>query len=273
MKSSLPEISSVAWSSFITGKNPGQHGIFGFMGVDWQNYEYRFPNFHSIKEKPFWEKEDIKTIAFNIPQTYPAIPLQGVKVSGFVALDLKKATYPERVFHYLNKIGYKTDVDSQKATESPEMFFTDLFETFAKRKQAIEYLYENEDWQLFIGIITETDRLHHFFFDSAKEGKYFSVFERFYTELDAFLDVMAKKEIFYGAYAGMGPDLYLLPNHGFDLKASAGTNAVFGLKQFRGMHTYDDAHLFVSHPVKNKAGHISIEHISDIIVDYLQIVS
>ena len=30
MRSTLPEISSVAWTSFITGKNPGQHGIFGF---------------------------------------------------------------------------------------------------------------------------------------------------------------------------------------------------------------------------------------------------
>ena len=30
MKSSIPHISSVSWSSIITGKNPGEHGIFGF---------------------------------------------------------------------------------------------------------------------------------------------------------------------------------------------------------------------------------------------------
>ncbi|MFW9973311.1 MAG: alkaline phosphatase family protein, partial [Candidatus Odinarchaeota archaeon] len=29
MKSSIPHISSVSWSSIITGKNPGEHGIFG----------------------------------------------------------------------------------------------------------------------------------------------------------------------------------------------------------------------------------------------------
>ena len=29
MRSSIPEISSVAWSSIITGCNPGEHGIFG----------------------------------------------------------------------------------------------------------------------------------------------------------------------------------------------------------------------------------------------------
>ncbi|RKZ15701.1 hypothetical protein DRQ17_06175, partial [bacterium] len=27
----LPTISSVAWASFMTGKNPGAHGIFGFI--------------------------------------------------------------------------------------------------------------------------------------------------------------------------------------------------------------------------------------------------
>lgn len=31
MKSTHPAVSSVAWTPFITGKNPAKHGIFGFM--------------------------------------------------------------------------------------------------------------------------------------------------------------------------------------------------------------------------------------------------
>ena len=30
MKASLPEISAVSWTDFMTGANPGAHGIFGF---------------------------------------------------------------------------------------------------------------------------------------------------------------------------------------------------------------------------------------------------
>ena len=30
MKASLPEISSVSWTDFMTGTNSGTHGIFGF---------------------------------------------------------------------------------------------------------------------------------------------------------------------------------------------------------------------------------------------------
>ena len=30
MRASLPEISSVSWTSFMTGAQAGEHGIFGF---------------------------------------------------------------------------------------------------------------------------------------------------------------------------------------------------------------------------------------------------
>ncbi|MEW6416578.1 MAG: alkaline phosphatase family protein [Nitrospirota bacterium] len=375
MKSTLPEVSSVAWTSFITGKNPGQHGIFGFMEIDGQSYEYIFPNFNSLKEMPFWEREDIKTIAFNIPQTYPARPMNGVLVSGFVAIDLKKATYPERVFEYLRGIGYRIDVNARLASENPDKFFGDLFDTFDKRKKAIEHVYDSEDWQLFIGTITETDRLHHFFFESSRDGKYFYVFENFYKELDQFIGLMAnkaikdgalfltcsdhgfapiksevylsrwliengylnlsimeglkgitpdtkafcldpsriyihlegrysrgkikgsdysklveelkeklsgvtfegqkvikeiylKQEIFHGDHVDGGPDIYLLPNYGFDLKGAVNRDSLFGTTHFKGMHTYDDAHLFVSIPIE--CSDIKIEDIASIILKHVK---
>ena len=37
IESSIPEISSVAWSAIITGKNPGKHGIFGYTCVHNRN--------------------------------------------------------------------------------------------------------------------------------------------------------------------------------------------------------------------------------------------
>lgn len=375
MRSSLPEISSVAWSNFITGKGPGCHGIFGFMEIHRQTYGYTFPNFNSLKEKPAWERENISAVAFNIPQTYPAKPMNGVMVSGFVAIDLKKAVYPERVYHYLNGIGYKIDVNAELATTDPDAFFKDLFETFAKRKQAIEYLYDNENWQLFIGTVTETDRLHHFFFDSAKDGNYYHIFERFYRELDDFIGTMAEKaardgavfmtcsdhgftpiktevylnrwliengylnlngkdglkgitsdskvfcldpsriyihlegkygrgqvkqtdykalirelkekfheitfdgqkviqqvylkeEIFSGNYADDGPDIYLLPNYGFDLKGNVKKDTVFSTTHFKGMHTYDDAHMFLSVP--EEVNDICIDNVMGITLKYLK---
>ena len=49
MESSIPEVSSVAWSSIITGKNPGEHGIFGFTDLMPKTYPLIFPNFNDFK--------------------------------------------------------------------------------------------------------------------------------------------------------------------------------------------------------------------------------
>lgn len=187
MKSTLPEVSSVAWTSFMTGMNPAEHGIFGFMEIDADSYEYIFPNYFSLRVPTIWEKWDAPTVAYNIPQTYPARPINGVLISGFVALELEKAVYPKRIYDYLSSIDYKLDVQTQLAQKDPEGFFRDLFEVFETRIKVFEYLYKNEPWQIFIGVITESDRLHHFFFDSARGGKYFETFVDFYQRLDKFL--------------------------------------------------------------------------------------
>ena len=68
--------------------------------------------------------------------------MQGVMVSGFVALDLEKAVYPRRVFEYLRESNYRLDVRSQLAVKDPGAFFQDLFEVFEKMLAAIKYLYD-----------------------------------------------------------------------------------------------------------------------------------
>lgn len=376
MTSSLPEVSSVAWTSFMTGRNPAQHGIFGFMELDRNSYEYYFPNYFSVKSPTFWEELDVPTIAINIPQTYPAKAINGVLVSGFVALDLEKAVYPRRIYEFLNSIDYKLDVNSTWAMKSPEVFFKNLFEVLAKRIEAIKHLYSAEKWGIFIGTITETDRLHHFFYDSAMEGKYFDRFAEIYKKIDDFVweiyvrakkdnaifltcsdhgfttiktevyinqylkengfltimgnkgfkgitadsralslepsrlyvhlknkyprgnvshaeyeslrqelktlsealffngnkvvnKVFLKEEIYSGPWADEAPDLYILAEPGFDMKASLNKDTIFGLSQLRGAHTYHDAHLYLSNNYSNSLPtDVSISSISSIIKNY-----
>jgi predicted AlkP superfamily phosphohydrolase/phosphomutase len=75
------------------------------------------------------------------------------------------------------------------------------------------------------------------------------------------------EEIFNGPYTSQGPDLYLLSNPGFDIKGSVGRPAIFGRSHFTGMHTMDDAHLFISTEKDLKEPHIA--DIAHIISTYL----
>lgn len=53
MSVSIPEISAVSWSSFMTGTQAGNHGIFGFVDLTPGTYQYRFPNFSDLKVPTF----------------------------------------------------------------------------------------------------------------------------------------------------------------------------------------------------------------------------
>ncbi|MHC4455487.1 MAG: alkaline phosphatase family protein [Planctomycetota bacterium] len=354
MKSSLPEVSSVAWTNFMTGKNPGEHGIFGFMELD-DRYGYTFPNYTNIQAPTFWEKLNLPSIIINVPETYPAVrPLNGLLISGFVAIDLKKAVYPKGISEKLEKMGYRLDVKAKLAAEDPDAFFEDLFEVFEKRVEAIKYFFDSEKWQIFVGMITATDRLHHYFFSQAlNHGPYHQMILEFYRKLDTFISDMFQRakdqgalfltcsdhgfvpiktevyinrwliengylelengknslagvtkdskvfcldpgriyihsrgnfargcvtesehealiselkdklaqisyngnkivkkiyhrnEIFRGPYSDYGPDLHLLPHDGFDLKGAVNRNQLFDRTHFTGMHTYDNAHIFI----------------------------
>ncbi|MBI5191540.1 MAG: alkaline phosphatase family protein [Nitrospirae bacterium] len=220
METTVPEVSSVAWTSFITGVNPGRHGIYGFMDLKPGGYRMYFPNSGSTKAKTLWDRltdAGRPSVVLNVPQTYPARPLNGVLTAGFVALDLKKATYPDSAYDYLSGMGYRIDVDTVKARESADVLVDDLRLTLAKRREAIlHYLSSGASgvpWDLFVGVVTETDRLHHFLWSAYldKTSPYHGFFIEFYREIDAFICEFAGRL----AEVRPGAPLVIMSDHGF----------------------------------------------------------
>ncbi|RJQ17697.1 MAG: hypothetical protein C4560_08265 [Nitrospiraceae bacterium] len=192
MSASIPEVSSTSWTTFMTGVNPGRHGIYGFMELQKGSYRWRFPNSTDIKSDTLWDiagRNNRKSIVINVPSTYPAKPVNGILTAGFVALDLKKATYPDSAYEYLNSIGYRMDVDTRKAQESAEALARDIEETFVIRKNAILHFLDNHEWDLFVGVITETDRLHHYLWAALQDENHpqHNFFLDFYRKLDSFI--------------------------------------------------------------------------------------
>ena len=97
MEVCIPEISSVSWSSFMTGTQAGEHGIFGFTDIVPNTYQLRFPNFHDLRARTLFDEfgdHGKRCLVINLPSTYPAREIAGILISGFVAIDLSKAIYP-----------------------------------------------------------------------------------------------------------------------------------------------------------------------------------
>lgn len=216
LKASLPEISSVSWTDFMTGTNPGTHGIFGFTDLKPRSYDLRFPNFMDMKAKALWDRlgqAKKQSIIINQPSTYPARPLRGKLVSGFVAIDMAKAVYPLSLKPELEKLGYDIDIDTFKARNDHELLWKELARTLAGREQAFLKLWE-EEWDYFEFVITGTDRLQHFLWDAYQEEThpYHTNFIDYYRAVDALL---GKVIAAYRELTGGNDGLFLLSDHGF----------------------------------------------------------
>jgi predicted AlkP superfamily phosphohydrolase/phosphomutase len=116
LKTSTPSISPVAWSTFMTGVNPGKHNIFDFLSRDPKTY---LPDLSSAriepprkrinlgkfsipvekartvllrKSKPFWSllgERGIFGTVLRVPITFPPEKFNGVLLSGMCVPDLQ----------------------------------------------------------------------------------------------------------------------------------------------------------------------------------------
>jgi predicted AlkP superfamily phosphohydrolase/phosphomutase len=220
MKVTLPEISAVSWPSFMTGVNPGTHGIFGFLDPKPGSYDVRFPNFKDLKAPTFWEKmgERKKTsIVINQPSTYPAREIPGILVSGFVALSLKKSVYPARVLGDLEGIDYEIDIDTRRAREDHDYLIRDLDATLRGRLKAVDLFWTKEDWDYFQVVVTGTDRLHHYLwaaYDCA-DHKHHQAFLDYYGKVDVFIGEMYARFNEVSGRGEEGEGFFMLSDHGF----------------------------------------------------------
>lgn len=187
MRSSIPEVSCVAWSSMITGKNPAAHGIFGFMDLLGKSYKMTFPNYSSLKSAPFWDEWPGKSVIINVPGTYPVRQMNGVHIAGFVAIDFKKSIHPKSLAGDLKQINYRLDVDAHKAHSDMDSFLADVDKTISTRIEAYRYLWDAIDWQRFMLVFTCTDRLMHFLWDAYEDvnHQYHSFFCDHFRKIDA----------------------------------------------------------------------------------------
>lgn len=221
MKVTLPEISSVSWSSFMSGAGPGAHGIYGFYELKPNSYEMQFPTFADLQSDTVWDrigKNGKSSVVLNQPSTYPAREIPGVLVSGFVAINLRKAVKPLRYLRDLEKIDYAIDVDIARGWEDHEYLMKDLNQTLDKRKKAANFFWKNVEWDYFQVVVTGTDRLQHFLWDAIRdEGHAFHTPVReYYRAVDEFIgEIYERFQKQFGDGEPDGSQFFLLSDHGF----------------------------------------------------------
>ena len=124
LQTTCPPISPVAWSSFMTGVNPGKHNIFDFLSRDLRTC---LPELSSCritapgkgrhgraeiemlrKSRPFWHvlgEHGVFSTVLRVPITFPPEPFGGLLLAGMCTPDLRGSQGSFTVFETASAAG------------------------------------------------------------------------------------------------------------------------------------------------------------------------
>ena len=195
----------------MTAANPGSHGIFGFTDLVRDEVSLHLPSFDDVKSPTLSQKAgDPISVVVNLPFAYPARPLRGVLISGFVAPIFERSVYPDSLIPWLKARNYRIDVDCVKGRTDRMSLITDLFDTLNPLEEVTLHLMDSEPWELLVCVVTGTDRLHHFFFDAA--------YNTDHPHHRAFIEYHKRVDSFFGRFQEKlsgSTRLIILSDHGF----------------------------------------------------------
>jgi predicted AlkP superfamily phosphohydrolase/phosphomutase len=103
LRSTVPPMSFPAWTTFLTGTLPGQHGIFDFTQKVEGAYRIRFVNASARRAPSLFARAGVagrRVLGLGVPATFPPEPVDGLLVAGFDApvssgTDPRSASDPE----------------------------------------------------------------------------------------------------------------------------------------------------------------------------------
>ncbi|MCP4356682.1 MAG: hypothetical protein GY796_01530 [Chloroflexi bacterium] len=105
LQSTMPAWTPTAWSTLITGKNPGKHGIYDMTTRQPGSYQTIPTNDKLRHGTPFWRRLNeagLKVGLVNIPFTYPPQSLEGFLVCGFgTPGSAQDITYPANIMTWI----------------------------------------------------------------------------------------------------------------------------------------------------------------------------
>jgi predicted AlkP superfamily phosphohydrolase/phosphomutase len=179
--SSIPPITAAAWSTFMTGKRPGKHGVYHFIKLFEDDRavasDAELVSARSIKSATLWDSmghHDRNVVLMNIPLTYPPRPVNGVMITGLLTPGSAPVfTYPPELSKDI--VGYKIDLDRfidktpyidtfDAEMTAPTLALVEEFRDMEEKRASVAFsLMDSEPWDFFMIVFTATDRLGHYF--------------------------------------------------------------------------------------------------------------
>jgi predicted AlkP superfamily phosphohydrolase/phosphomutase len=174
LRSTNPPVTLPAWSTFLTGENPGRHGIFDFVCRHPGTYRLDFVNatwrsgptlFRVLSDRGG------RVACLGVPATWPPEKLNGLSLSGF---DSPVATTADRSFCQPPELWKELDLrfggfrfaDFQELETGPgwhEAALESLLREIGRKEAIGKHFLAKERWDAFMLLFGESDTVAHHF--------------------------------------------------------------------------------------------------------------
>ena len=223
--STLPPLSPIAWSSFLTGKNPGRHGVFGFEEIEPGSYNFRPVAASRLGHRSLWRiasDHGRRVVALDIPFSYPPEPVNGVLVAGYGAPtgEASAFTYPPALRDDLARRfgGFRVAVPALRASPPCDALFRQWDQILDSRSRVADFFVRAGDWDVFMIVLGVTDHIQHGAWTyceplhpdsrSADAPRFREALFQYYEKADAFIGPLLDG-------AGGSLHVVVLSDHGF----------------------------------------------------------
>ena len=179
LASTIPPFTAAAWSTFITGRNPGQHGVLSFRDKrDRFHYDLQGTGFVDARRYDLTIWDILSTAGkrvgiVNVPMTYPAHSVNGYMVTGMLTPPhAAQFTYPPELAEalgsdYVIDLDFIRDEDSFRIRGFPPKteMMAQIRHMLSVRARTCSRLMQEQPTDFFMVVFTSTDRVQHFFWD------------------------------------------------------------------------------------------------------------
>jgi predicted AlkP superfamily phosphohydrolase/phosphomutase len=171
LRSTVPPVTPLAWSSFATGMDPSGHGIYGFLDRKPGTYDWYAVDATSRKGTTFWAwaADHSKQVAIsNMPMTYPPdeIP-NGFVLSGMGVpdVDVRFATPEEFRLDLLDRFRPDQLIEQPISLFDAESYLDYLIQSIDDNLAINLYLLDHYTIDLLATVFFATDRVQHFYWN------------------------------------------------------------------------------------------------------------
>jgi predicted AlkP superfamily phosphohydrolase/phosphomutase len=224
LRSTQPPITPAAWTTFMTGKGPGRHGILDFETYDATTHTLTFNSTYEIREKTLWQhlsEKGLRVGSINVPMTYPPKPVNGFIISGFETPSVDaEFTWPpdlkQEIFRLIPNYDYRTNW-RRTALGKLEQLKDNLAyiaNSFDQGAALTRYCGDKYGWDVLMTVFKLVDNLQHKawkYLDPRSSGR-FPVEAELAAQCFAHLDKVLGELFEYAD--GLGATVLIMSDHG-----------------------------------------------------------